>query len=408
MLESNSPQPPPSGIRRNPPGRLIMTNLNELIVDSRHVDEVRKILNDFHVWSQETATEENEDLQLTLITKIADLDGYAARTRVTYRNEIAALKQRSGRELTDLDVLMYEIRGVFALTFGYLPALGKNRDTVIGYPQHKGFGDPLPASAPAQPTEKEPEPAREVTVGVVDTPLLWHESFPPELVTTTDPAAQAPAGGIYPVWTAHATFVVGKIREQAPAARIVVKAGLGEEDGESTVWDAAKKIAEFRNENVDVLNLSFGTTTEDGEQPLALRRAIERVQQEHPELLVVAAAGNRGGDARPPLQIWPAAMTSVNAVGSTKGDFTMKRPWVDLTTDGLNVNGPYVTGRVRQHTGRIQQFGGYATWSGTSFAAATITGELAKALGNKTPAPDALQTVLDRSGSVAEWYVYPG
>ncbi len=65
------------------------------------------------------------------------------------------------------------------------------------------------------------------------------------------------------------------------------------------------------------------------------------------ELVIVAAAGNRGFLQNPPPAVWPAAMTEVVAVGATDASFSMKRNRVDVTADGIDVPGLSLEGEVR-------------------------------------------------------------
>ncbi len=384
-----------------------MTAPAELIVDLRHLPDVGKKLEDLGVWAGDKAPRKSKELDLALIDDLGDLRAFAVRARSQYYNEIGALERRAGHEFTDLDMLLYVLRSSFAHDRGYVPVLGKNRDTVIGYPQHKGVTDPtlgneIRMSRTGQPVE----PGKRVQVGVVDTPLYAHPGFEGSIDGVDQPTPID--GNIYSVWGGHATFVAGRIWQSAPDAHIIVKAGLSDNSGEGTSWDAAEKMAEFIGSGIKVLNLSFGATTNDGEPPLVLQRAIERLVQDNPELLIVAAAGNRGHRAQPPLQVWPAAMQRVIAVGARNTDFTLMRPWVDVTAVGLRVDGFYLKGKVRLDSGGETVFKGFAEWSGTSFAAAAVSGALANELQGGATSDEALQRVIDspRRYGVAR-YVHP-
>ena len=81
----------------------------------------------------------------------------------------------------------------------------------------------------------------------------------------------------------HATFVTGCILSQAPEAMVQVRRVLGA-DGTAESWDVAEEIVRF-GRDLDILNLSFVCHTEDGEAPLVLAAAIERLD---PYLVVVA------------------------------------------------------------------------------------------------------------------------
>ncbi|VVJ24859.1 Uncharacterised protein [Amycolatopsis camponoti] len=357
-----------------------MTAPNELIVDSRHLDVVKNKLKQLKVWAGTTQPEIDTVLDLALIKDLGGLTEFAVTTRKRYWSEISALERRRRREFTELDVLLYEVRNQLAAENGVVPLLGKNRDTLIGYPQHKGVGDPGIGVPIKRPTSAHPvEPEDRVLVGVVDTPLYRHPDFPEDRIDS-DQYATPDRKGVYSLWSGHATAVAGRIWQCAPDARITVKAGLSDRTGEGTSWETARKMAAFAGSGIRVLNLSFGTPTEDGEPPLAMRRAIDVLRAADPDLLIVAAAGNLGHIARPPRQIWPAAMTGVIAVGATGAKFSMKEPWVDVNTVGLEVDTYYLDQPVRLSDSEVVNRRGFATWSGTSFAAAGVTGKIAQRL----------------------------
>jgi hypothetical protein len=371
-----------------------MTEPRELIVEGRMLEAVITQLETLGVWSKESEYEKDDLLRLALIRNLDNLPGYAAETRRRYWNEIETLQRRNDRDFTDLDVLLYDLRTRFGAETGVVPLLGKNRDTFIGYPQHKNYGDPRPMAAPSE-LAPVGHVQGDIRVGVVDTPLYMHPFFTEELVETD--AVSTPAeDGTFGAWQGHSTFVTGIIHQFAPDAHIVVKAGLDGGTGRNTVWATAKKIAAFTDEHepeIRVLNLSFGTTTEDAQPPLALRRAIQVVRKKFDKLVIVAAAGNRGHRASPPLAIWPAAMTEVVAVGATGASFSMDRDYVDVTSDGIDVRGLYLDGEVRLSRGLLG-FDGYAVISGTSFAAARVSGLIAEELKTESDPVKALQNLV--------------
>jgi hypothetical protein len=357
-----------------------MAQQDELIVDTENLEPVKEKLSEWGLWDEgHTSAEEDPRLRLALVKGLAGLPAYAERAKYGYRNEIEMLEKRTDRLFTDLDVLLYDLRVRFAAEAGWIPVAGKNRDTFIGYPQHKGYADPIPLDEelPFTPGERTEDGIR---VGVVDTAFFRLPQFTTEIVSAEEEAKPDPDGYYSPL-AGHAAFVVAKIHERAPDAHIVVKAGLDSGTGRNSVWDTARKIAEFADSDTElhVLNLSFGTRTEDANPPIVLRRAIDRVRAAHPDVVVVAAAGNRGHLPSPPLAIWPAAMTDVEAV-STEASFALvDRPWVEMIADGTDVTGFYLDGPVRLSRG-ITAFPGRAIWSGTSFAAASVSGAVAEQL----------------------------
>jgi subtilisin family serine protease len=356
-----------------------MAQQDELIVDTEKLEPVKEKLSEWGVWDKgHTSAEEDGRLRLALVKDLVGLSAYAERAKYGYRNEIEMLEKRTDRLFGDLDVLLYDLRVRFASEAGWIPVVGKNRDTFIGYPQHKGYADPIPYDEEVLSFKPGEHAADGIRVGVVDTPFFRLPQFTTEIVSADEEAKPDPDGSYNPL-AGHAAFVVAKIHDEAPDAHIIVKAGLDSGTGRNSVWDTARKIAEFAETKIDVLNLSFGAKTDDAQPPLALRRAIDRVRAVHPDLVVVAAAGNRGHLPSPPLAIWPAAMTDVEAVSTDASFAVVDRPWVEMIADGTDVNGFYLDGPVRLSRG-VTAFAGQATWSGTSFAAASVSGGVAEQL----------------------------
>jgi len=165
----------------------------------------------------------------------------------------------------------------------------------------------------------------------------------------------------------------------------------------------------------DVMNLSFGSFTIDGRPPLVLERAIGRIT---PGTVVIAAAGNygevpAGGSGvdelpKPTTPIWPAAFDDVIAVGALDGEkpavFNSTGAWVKLMAPGVDLQSTYLIGDVTGHESQggpeeRDTFDGLAQWSGTSFAAAVVTGAIAALTvrGQRT-AYEALAMIRDRAG----------
>ena len=98
--------------------------------------------------------------------------------------------------------------------------------------------------------------------------------------------------------------------------------------------------------------------------------------------------------------------------------FSPEAPWLTLVALGVNVTSTYLTGFVKfeQLKGLPKppgdaEFKGYATWSGTSFATATITGEIARKMSLEGKSPQQarddllLQDPLSHGGT--GWYQHP-
>jgi subtilisin family serine protease len=113
--------------------------------------------------------------------------------------------------------------------------------------------------------------------------------------------------------------------------------------------------------------------------------------------VIVACAGNAGSD-RP---FWPAALKRVIAVGSLdaegddRADFSNYGWWVDACTLGDKVTSSFFN--YTDHApGGDEDFTGYASWSGTSFAAPRVAGAIAaKAASDGSSAAAAAAALID-------------
>jgi subtilisin family serine protease len=185
------------------------------------------------------------------------------------------------------------------------------------------------------------------------------------------------------------------------------------DDGSANAWDVANHIVSFGEAGVDVLNLSFVCYTSDGEAPLVLANAINRLQ---PGTVVVAAAGNLAPDTQSPGPAWPAAFDRVIAVGASdehgrSAPFSPQAPWVDILSPGTNVTSTFLDGPVRigtKSTEGSRTFKGFAAWSGTSFAAARVTGTIAAGvLPGRISARESLDNLLSTLDRFAGGAVIP-
>jgi hypothetical protein len=297
-----------------------------------------------------------------------------------------------------VDRLLGGLRAFFAGTHaGWTPTLGKNRLVGAvngggGAISHGGGGTPEPVRGVLPP--RGAGPGQNVRVGVLDTglaPQPWLDGG-----WLADYSDRLPKTGTYAEGAGHATFVTGLVLSQAPGATVVVRKVLSQdEDGEYTAdcWTVANAIVEMGRSGIDILNLSLVCYTEDGLPPLLLSTAVSRLGR---DIVVVAAAGNHGDlhDRRvsatvDPSQLskptYPAALDGVVAVGaaSTEGapaSFTPRNKyWIDLLAPGVDVQSTYLKAKVildDVHK-RPEDFDGLASWSGSSFAAALVSGAIA-------------------------------
>ena len=240
---------------------------------------------------------------------------------------------------------------------------------------------------------------RKVTVAVIDTGINdesrtdgWLSGIP-EGAANIDPLDVFPVrdvngqiirgDGLLDLSAGHGTFVAGVVEQVAPACTIVVYRAVDTE-GMGTSEDVGNAIIQAAEDGADIINLSLGTMTVDNLPPVAFTAALDIVQAAHPDVLVVASAGNTGLEA----PMFPAAMKGVIGVGALAADLT-PAPWsnhgfwVNCSAVGVGVISTFVEG-VEPHTdaGAVvtEQFGpdAWAIWSGTSFSAPQIAGAVAQ------------------------------
>jgi hypothetical protein len=384
------------------PGHGATSVPDELVVDRPYENEVAARLAELSLNHEVRARSRELDLSRICVHGLDEAAG-------TLRAEADRLAASPGSEpwrtvfprptdqASPLDLLLYYIRFRTAEgNAGWVFDMGKNRHvrSVIGLPHISGGGVLYPVPVPA-PKQREGRPAEHAClVGVLDTRIFPHPTLVGRYLAAE--GASLPAdGGPFPHWAGHATFVAGRILAEAPQTRLVVRSVLDDEHAAATAWDTALQMVAFRGSGVKILNLSLGCHTADGVAPLILSRAVELLT---PEMVIVAAAGNHGdpklnGPDSPVDQrasCWPAALAMVEAVGADNdkqppepASFSPQVRWTAFLAPGENVVGPYLRGPVSVYT-RDQGIvntefpDGWARWSGTSFASATVAGRLAR------------------------------
>ena len=254
----------------------------------------------------------------------------------------------------------------------------------------KGEGGPEPSTR-AREFPLRPDGLPDVVVAVVDTGISAEQRGDGWLQGLLGPdnedlldAIPQPDGAL-DLAAGHGTFVAGVVQQVAPHAGLLVLRAT-DTDGVGTDSAVAEAVLEAAEAGARIINLSLGTQTVDDEGPLALRVALETLFEQHPDVLVVAAAGNYG-DTRP---CWPAAFAEefpgvVSVGGLTPSGvgapWSSHGPWVRCAAVGEGVVSTYVIGtedvRVEDPP---DTFGpdSWATWTGTSFAAPQIAGAVAR------------------------------
>jgi subtilase family protein len=319
------------------------------------------------------------------------------------------------RPASDLDRLLWGLRALFAAEYaGWTPTLGKNR--LVGNVQgggrisHGSGTDPRVARPPASSQLAGPQQGREpaalrATVGVVDTAVSSGTSLAGAWVGSG--ADVLPERSGYPAVAGHGTFVTGLVRSVAPGCVVKVAQVLSPDTGEADAWTVAQRIVALGRTGLDVLNLSMVCYTEDGQPPLVLASAVDRLD---PDIVVVAAAGNHGEFGQPGSPerrepAWPAALDDVVAVGAAHHDGTraaltpQNAPWIDVCAPGMDVLSTYLSGTVALNlsggASTTQDFSGWARWDGSSFAAALVSGAIAaRTVPGRVPAQQAWRELL--------------
>jgi subtilisin family serine protease len=409
-------------------GRIEQYYDDELVIAVAHRREIYAALSSVGIAWAEADTIPELGLALVTLANLGPSSAALRRNKADLAARAARRRSLAGADdVPDLDLVIDFLRDEFGRDYGgWTPTIGKNRhvDNISGFPHISG-GAAEPPQAAAGPPRFEPPTApagRGVRVGVLDTRLIAHPALTGRYRVQRDgllpdaPETEELAG--------HATFVAGLIAARAPGALLDVRHVLSDDRAVSTSWQVAKKMMEFLDSGVSILNTSLGCFTDDGQPPLVLQVAAARLS---PRMLLVSAAGNHGDetghnadldDAKwnefgyeevltpgpvmdhhpepgPKAPTWPAALDGVVAVGADgpaageRARFSPRAPWVDLMAPGVKVTSTYLFGQVsvRRHRhesdGSVavrrwhRQFNGYAQWSGTSFAAGTVSGHIA-------------------------------
>jgi subtilisin family serine protease len=164
--------------------------------------------------------------------------------------------------------------------------------------------------------------------------------------------------------TGHGTMVAGIIARLAPQAQIMPVRVLNG-DGAGTMLNLVKGIHYAIAHGARIINMSFSCSVSSG----ALNDALDSA--ELTGVVLIASAGN--DNARVPRA--PAVGRGTLAVAAVEADNT-KSPYsnygsfIDVVAPGSGIRSTFWDG-------------GYATWSGTSFAAPFVAAEAALILSNQ-------------------------
>lgn len=252
--------------------------------------------------------------------------------------------------------------------------------SIAFYEAHLGNGDLADQGAMARvraPQARARENGSGVTVAIVDTgidathpALLGHVAAGWDFVAMDANAHDEADGldqdadGSIDEGAGHGTHIAGIVGFIAPGSSLLPVRVLDSE-GNGTIFGVAQGVDYATQAGARVINMSLALNDEDSS---VAQWAIQRAHQEG--ILLVASAGNSGTqtDAH-----FPANMPEVMGVaavdsGDLKAGFSSYGSTIALGAPGVGIVSAY-----RYH--------GYATWSGTSMAAAFVSAAGALAFG---------------------------
>jgi hypothetical protein len=250
-----------------------------------------------------------------------------------------------------------------------------------------------PRSAPPlgpPPQNGDRQPGAGVRVAVLDSGVVkehvWLDTRAVPLTANDEEQPQYRNGDLNR-FSGHGTFIAGVVLQCAPGAEVVamnVFHPIGFVDDEQLA-NALRAVPD----DVQVISLSLGGPTHDNVGLPLTEAALLALAQRQPRPVVVAAAGNEG-DTEP---TYPAAFKDVIAVGARQAPggeracFSNHGIWVDACAMGQRVHSTFFDieatpeelppGCLPGPPPGPQQFRGFATWSGTSFAAPCVAGAIA-------------------------------
>jgi subtilisin family serine protease len=173
----------------------------------------------------------------------------------------------------------------------------------------------------------------------------------------------------------HGTFVSGLITLAAPDAQLMPLRVFGR-DGQGTSFNIAKAIRYATDNGAQVINMSFGLLQED-------KLIKDMLSDVYEQVYMVASAGNDNQNAIH----YPAAEKSKTFSVTSVSNNDVKAAFANYNTDiqgcapGVSLYSAWPGGR-------------WATWSGTSFSTALVTGEAALLLAVN---PEANRSLLNQT-----------
>jgi hypothetical protein len=206
----------------------------------------------------------------------------------------------------------------------------------------------------------------------------------------------------------HGTFIAGIIEQLAPGAELeAIRVLSGHGDGDeaeiaNVLWDLAQRpdtpTTSGGTEALrpHLVNLSFGGYSPHGMGAMA--HAVTALNEAGS--VVVASAGN---DATC-VPMYPAVLPEVVSVAALDDEeeaavFTNYGPWVKACTAGVDIRSLFFDkfngAEPADGSGDPDDFQGWATWSGTSFAAPRVVAALAQRVAQGSTPQDVVAELVE-------------
>lgn len=249
-----------------------------------------------------------------------------------------------------------------------------------------------------------------IQVAVIDTGLgprtdAWLQGLESP---DTDPLYTVPSALRLGLAGGHGTFVAGIVQQVQRRTHIRIYRGL-DVDGIGTDDGVGAAVRRAALDGAQIINLSLGTQTIGDMPPPGMESGIQQAIDHYPGILIVCAAGNYG-DSR---KVWPSAFSKTfpgnvvavaglnpqcdvpNPEWTTHGDF------VQFSTVAEGIVSTYVEGiedPVIDNPPDEFHLNDFAIWTGTSFAAPQIVGEIASICLTTGQSPAQAVSILKSRG----------
>jgi hypothetical protein len=234
----------------------------------------------------------------------------------------------------------------------------------------------------------------------------WLDTFPDPAVWRPNPSDTADANhdGVLDGVAGHGTFIAGLIAHRCRRAKIRV---VGERHACVPIGNPANPVDErmlfvseydiatalLANAHADVVSCGFAFPTLDAKASNAFTSVMALLASDRAPrrgAAVVSPAGNESSSC----PYWPAAHPDVVGVASTnrmenaRAYFSNWGPWADCCARGQDVSSTFIYWRGPidgEPLNDIDDFVGWARWSGTSFAAPKVTAAIARLVAEGAP-----------------------